>query len=209
MTRAVFFDVDGVLVHGYHANPSLARRWDENLLEDIGISPEQFSSEFIYGPFINDVLPGRRSIVDVLDEVLPALGFKGSSLTLLDYWMRNDSKVNAATFEVVKALARHDDVSLYMATNQDHARALWLWIQLGFGQVFKDMFYAARMGAVKPERAFFDRIMSSIGPQDTPPLFFDDSPKVVDAANAYGWEAVLFDTVDDCRYHPFIAERLD
>lgn len=208
MRRAVFFDVDGVLIHGYHANPALTRRWDENLLQDLGIDPERFSSEFIYGPFLGEVLSGHRAIVDVLDEVLPRLGFKGSSLTLLDYWMRNDSNVDVATFEIAKKLARHDDVSLYMATNQEHTRAMWIWLQLGFGQVFSDMFYAARMGVVKPDAAFFDRIMAAIGPQDAPPLFFDDSPRVVDAANAYGWEAVLFETDEDCRSHPFVAGRL-
>lgn len=208
MTRAIFFDVDGVLIHGYHAKPELSRRWDENLLRDLGIEPERFSSEFIYGPFLQDVLPGNRSIVDVLDEVLPSLGFKGSSLTLLDYWMRNDSVVDVATVEISKQLSRRGDLRLYLATNQEHVRAAWIWIQLGFGQFFTDMFYAARMGAVKPSNDFFDGIMTEIGPQEVPPLLFDDSPKVVEAARAYGWEAVLFETVEDCRKHPFISERL-
>ena len=35
MTRALVFDVDGVLVHGYHARPERQRRWDENLLADL------------------------------------------------------------------------------------------------------------------------------------------------------------------------------
>jgi putative hydrolase of the HAD superfamily len=208
MSRAIFFDVDGVLIHGYHANPALTRRWDENLLEDLGIDPKRFSSEFIYGPFLKEVLPGHRSLIEVLDEVLPNLGYKGSALTLLDYWMRKDSNVDAATFEIARKLSRHADVSLYMATNQEHTRAMWIWLQLGFGQVFDDMFYAARMGVVKPETAFFDRIMAVIGPQETPPLLFDDSPKVIDAASAYGWEAVLFETAEDCRGHSFIAELL-
>lgn len=208
MSRAIFFDVDGVLIHGYHANPALRRRWDENLLEDLGIESERFASEFIFGPFLKEVLPGKRSIINVLDEVLPSLGYSGSSLTLLDYWLKNDSKIDVATFEIARKLAHHDDLHLYMATNQEHMRAMWIWQELGFGQVFTDMFYAARMGVVKPDTAFFDRIMARIGPQVTPPLFFDDSPKVVDAANAYGWEAILFETVEDCRAHPFIAERL-
>ncbi|MDF2983165.1 MAG: hypothetical protein K0Q69_2937, partial [Devosia sp.] len=29
--RTVLFDVDGVLVHGYHARPEKQIRWDENL----------------------------------------------------------------------------------------------------------------------------------------------------------------------------------
>ena len=42
MTRALVFDVDGVLVHGYHAKPERTRRWDENLLADLGVDPDQF-----------------------------------------------------------------------------------------------------------------------------------------------------------------------
>ncbi|WP_404403270.1 HAD-IA family hydrolase [Pelagibacterium halotolerans] len=208
MARAVFFDVDGVLVHGYHAKPELQQRWDENLLEDLGIRPEDFKTEFIYGTFINEVLPGKLSLVAALDDVLPRLGYKGSSLTLVDYWLRHDSNIDVAMFETVKKLARQPGVDLYMATNQDHLRAFYIWQELGYGDLFKDMFYASRMGVSKPDAAFFDRVMERIGPQDTPPLFFDDSPKVIEAANAYGWEAVLYETHKDCIGHPFITERL-
>ena len=47
MTRAIVFDVDGVLVHGYHARPDLRDRWDEALL-GIGINPDRFQREFIF-----------------------------------------------------------------------------------------------------------------------------------------------------------------
>ena len=33
---AVLFDVDGVLVHGYHAKPEFRKCWDENLERDFG-----------------------------------------------------------------------------------------------------------------------------------------------------------------------------
>ena len=35
--RAVLFDVDGVLVHGYHARAERQRRWDEHMQADLGI----------------------------------------------------------------------------------------------------------------------------------------------------------------------------
>jgi putative hydrolase of the HAD superfamily len=55
---------------------------------------------------------------------------------------------------------------------------------------------------------FFDFVEQHIGPQTEAPLFFDDTPKVIDGARLHGWEAVLFNTVDDCIAHPWIAERL-
>jgi putative hydrolase of the HAD superfamily len=58
VTRAVIFDVDGVLVHGYHARPERTRRWDENLLADLGVDPDRFREEFIFDIFITRVVTG-------------------------------------------------------------------------------------------------------------------------------------------------------
>jgi putative hydrolase of the HAD superfamily len=208
LERAVFLDVDGVLVHGYHARPELQRRWDENLLEDLGIDPDRFRDEFIFDIFVRKVLVGQLPLVEALDRVLPGMGYKGSSLTLLTYWLSRDSNVNTPLIETIKTLRRSLASPFYIATNQDHARAQWLWQGLGFSEWFDDMFYAARLGVVKPEPAFFAAIEARVGPFTEPPLFFDDSPKVVEAANAFGWEAVQFDTTDDFVGHPFIAARL-
>jgi putative hydrolase of the HAD superfamily len=71
------------------------------------------------------------------------------------------------------------------------------------------MFYAARLGAMKPDRAFFEAVAERLGPQDKKPLFFDDSAAVVDAANAFGWEGVLFEDVGDCRDHEWVASHLE
>ena len=57
---------------------------------------------------------------------------------------------------------------------------------------------SARLGVLEPLRDFFERIARVIGPQNEPPLFFDDSEEVVRAAVAYGWEGVLFESVESC-----------
>jgi putative hydrolase of the HAD superfamily len=49
--RALFFDVDGVVVHGFHTRPERRRRWDETLFQDLGIAPSAFTDHFIRGPF--------------------------------------------------------------------------------------------------------------------------------------------------------------
>lgn len=208
MSRAILFDVDGVLVHGYHANPEKSVRWDENLLDDLGIDPERFSKEFIFGIFIDEVLVGKKPLLTALEEVLPGLGFHRSPMILLDYWLRHDSNIDNDLIEVIARLASADGATLYIATNQDHARAQWLWQTLEMSRHFLDIFYAARLGARKPDPAFFEAIMQRIGPQAEPPLFFDDSPEVVAGANTFGWEAVVYNRLEDVTGHPAISPLL-
>lgn len=208
MTRAVFFDVDGVLVHGYHARPELTRRWNENLLTDLGVDPDRFTNEFIFDIFIKKVVVGEMAIIDALERRLPGLGYRGSPMAFLHYWLSHDSVLNTELIEVVRKLKARDDLRLFIATNQDHTRAQWLWHTLGLGELFEDIFYSARAGIRKPEKGFFEFIDHRIGPQSEPPLFFDDTPKVIDGARKHGWEAVLFNTTADCTSHPWIAERL-
>jgi len=208
MSRAVFLDVDGVLVHGYHAHPELSRHWNETLLADLGVDPDRFNTEFIYDIFIKKVIIGEMALIDALERRLPSMGYKGSPMAFAHYWLTHDAALNHPLLALVKQLKQRPDLKLYIATNQEHMRALWLWQQLGMSKLFEDIFYSARIGALKPATAYFDFIMARIGPQAEPPLFFDDTPKVIAGARAYGWEAVQFDTITDFTTHPWIAERL-
>ena len=207
MTRAVFFDVDGVLVHGYHARPEKQLRWDENLLADLGVDPERFRGEFIYDIFIKKVIIGRMSLLAALERTLPALGYRGSAMAFATYWLSHDSTVNQPLLDVARQL-KQSGARLYVATNQDHMRAQWLWLNLGFSALFEDIFYSARLGVLKPKPAYFEAIARRIGPQSEPPLFFDDREDVVAGARRAGWEAVQYDELTDCTEHPWIAEQL-
>lgn len=208
MTRALFFDIDGVLVHGYHHNPERTRRWDATLLDDLGVEPTRFTQEFIFDIFVKKVVNGQMSVIEALERHLPALGYKGSPMVFLDYWLNKDSVLNSELLEAIKRLKARSDIRLYIATNQEHVRASWLWSRCGLSDIFDDMFHSARVGMRKPEPAYFDFIHRRIGPQQQPPLFFDDTPKVVDGARTQGWEAVLFDTNADFFTHPWISEHL-
>jgi putative hydrolase of the HAD superfamily len=61
---------------------------------------------------------------------------------------------------------------------------------------------------MKPDRAFFEAAAKRMGPQDEPPLMFDDSEEVVAAARAFGWDAASYDGLEDFTTHPWVAERL-
>lgn len=206
--RSVLFDVDGVLVHGYTGQTERRRRWDEHLLADLGIDPAAFRDLFIKQAFEKEVLTGRKALLSALEEVLPQLGFRGSPFVVASYWLDRDSHLNRQLLDVVRRLRRTGRARLYVATNQEHLRAFHLWNRHGFENLFDDMFHAARFGALKPARAFFERAAEILGPQDEPPLFFDDSEAVVRAANAFGWEGILYRGVTDCTAHPWISKIL-
>ena len=207
MTRAVLFDVDGVLVHGYHAKPEKQVRWDRTMQTDLGVDPVRFKAEFIDDIFIKKVIVGQMSLLEALDRTLPRLGYRGPSMAFAGYWLSHDSNVNQPLLDIVARL-KAAGTPLYVATNQEHMRAQWLWQQLKFGELFDDMFHSARIGHMKPARPYFDWIDNRLGRRDTPPLFFDDREDVVKGANAHGWEAVLYDEIDDVLNHPWIADRL-
>ena len=105
-SRALFFDVDGVVVHGFHARPERRRRWDETLSQDLGIEPDRFVEHFIRGPFEREVLLGHRSLLSALEEVLPKIGYDGSPMTLIDYWLRRDSQLNFQLLDLIARLRR-------------------------------------------------------------------------------------------------------
>lgn len=208
MTRIVLFDVDGVLVNGYHARPEKHVRWNENLLADLGVDPERFNREFIYDLFVKKVVVGQMSLLEALERTLPGLGYRGPAMAFVGYWLSHDSNVNEPVLDVVRRLRDAGGSRLFLATNQEHMRAQWLWQTLKFGEVFEDMFHSARVGYAKPSKPYFDWVNSRLGRQDEKPLFFDDREDIVKAAQAAGWEAVLFNDITDATGHPWIAERL-
>ncbi|AKR56148.1 haloacid dehalogenase [Youhaiella tibetensis] len=207
MTRAVLFDVDGVLVHSrFHPDEGARRFWDSHLLEDMGVDPVRFQG--LFGASFDQVVIGKRSLVALLDAFLPSVGYKGSTMDFIGYWLARDANLNFQLLDLVKRLRATGKVRVYMATNQEHLRASYLWNELKLSHLFDDMFYAARLGAMKPDREFYLRTEDFLGPQDEPPLLFDDSDRVIASANSHGWEAVLFNHVDDCANHPWIANIL-
>lgn len=209
MSRTVLFDVDGVLIHGWHEREDRRRRWDEHLKADLGIDPDAFIDHFIRERFIGGVITGKASLVDELERWLPTVGYTGSPMSFVSYWLHRDSQLNQPLLAAIRRLRTAPGIGrLYIATNQEHLRAFHLWSALGLQHVFDDIFYGARLKATKPDRAFFEAITSRIGPQDETPLMFDDSVAVVDAARAYGWDAVLYADLEDFTQHPWVAEKL-
>lgn len=207
--RPVFFDVDGVLIHGYHARPELRKCWDENMEEDFGISRARFTQEFIFTTFCDKVLTGKQDLDSALTRALPGLGYTGDPKAFIRYWLENDSHVNADLVEKIKILKSSGKVRLFIATNQEHNRARHLMETLGFSRYFERIFYSADIGHLKPKTEYFDYISRNIADTKDPPVFFDDTPEVICAAKQYGWEAYEYKNTDSLRESPFVRDVLE
>lgn len=208
MTQIILFDVDGVLIHGYHAREELRHCWDENLETDLGINRQAFKDGFIFKDFIDHVLIGKMDLYDALEKFLPTIGYHDDPQVVIDYWLKNDSNINDDLIDKIKVLKSSPDVTLYVATNQEHTRAKYLMETLGFGEHFVDIFHSAKIGHIKPALEYFKRVHELLGNPETPPIFFDDTPAVVKGANDFGWKAYEFLSVDDLYKEDCVASLL-
>lgn len=153
----VFFDVDGVLIDGWHEKPERRHPWDTTLAEDLGIDVAMFR-KLVFGDGVSFTAPlhacakGERDLKHLLAEILPQTGYAGPVDTMVKYWFDKDAKLNPIVFGAVKRLALRSDVSLYLATGQEHHRAAYLWNDLNLKAVFKDIFYSAKLGYLKTTR---------------------------------------------------------
>lgn len=211
MTRPVhiFFDVDGVLVEGYHHNPARRRWWHESIQADLGIDPALLQEKFFAVHFA-DVVTGRRSLADALEACRHDLGYEGDVHDIIAYWLEKDSKLNEDVMENVRALAALPHTRLYIATNQEENRADHLFRKLGLDAHFRDIFYSGKIGVTKRSPAFFHAVNTALGldPARDAILFFDDTPECIESAAQAGWKGTVFDTVVDLEGHPEIQRLL-
>ena len=209
----LFFDVDGVLIDGWHVNAALRKPWNDSLEADLGVAVKDFEDVFFVVPegeqisVMDSCVMGKRDLKEALQTVLPTLGYQGSVDDFVSYWFEKDSNINQDVFDVVAQLKAIPEVELFVATGQEHYRASYLWDQLAFSNHFKKIFYSANIGYLKSSTKFFEVINTEleIPERGEPPLFFDDSEAVIAASIEAGWEGVVFNSIDDLRQHPRIS----
>lgn len=209
----IFFDVDGVLIDGWHANPELRKPWDMTIEEDLGVDRDAFERLFFGASGDRSqsrmvaCVTGQIDLKAALAEVLPEVGYAGSVSAFMQYWFEKDSNLNASVLELVSKLRQTGNMELYLATGQEHHRARYLWNELGFSRLFDGMFYSAKIGHPKKDIRFFEAINTALGISgDERPLFFDDQPEIVALAAQAGWDGTAYSCERDIRRHPRLRE---
>ena len=120
--------------------------------------------------------------------------------------MKKDSKVNTGLLGYIERLS---DISLYIATNQEHVRAHYLMKQVGFGKYFQGIFHSARVGYTKPDSRYYKKVETLLKSQAKQQIILlDDNQDVIDAAFDADWEGHLFNIPEDIFKSETVASLL-
>lgn len=178
-------DVDGVVVRGRPADglPPLTY-----LERDLGLPAALLQREF-FAPHWSEIVTGKEALMPRLESVLARIAPQLSAETLRAYWFENDSRIDHAFLEALGAW-RAGGIAIYLATNQEHMRAKYLMEERGLAAHVDGILYSAALGHRKPSPEFYHLANEHAGVAAADIVFIDDIRENVEAARAFGWNAV-------------------
>ena len=194
--ECIVFDADGVVIHPW--------RFRHYLKENHNIVPSM-TRGFFDGIF-NECLVGKASLKSVLPSYLRVWDWPGSVEDFIEVWLEVE---NAPDKRLVSKIAdlKNDGYLCCLATSQETNRANFIANQMGFNEIFDELFFSCHIGYQKPQHEFYEFIQSALhisGPQI---LFWDDTEKNVVAAHEMGWNAETYKGFAD--FEARMAELLD
>ena len=178
-------DVDGVLVGG---RPADGAHLFTDLERDLGISLPVLQREF-FVPRWPDIVTGRKPLLPELTEVLARIAPSVTAEVLLEYWLRNDARIDHGLLDAIAVLRVGGD-RVFLATNQEHHRARYLMEEMGLAAHVDGIFYSAALGYRKPDTGFFEQARALAEPPGGELMLIDDTEANVLAARRCGWRAV-------------------
>jgi putative hydrolase of the HAD superfamily len=98
----------------------------------------------------------------------------------------------AAVLELADAL-RRIGIRVGLATNQQPERATFMTHTLGYQRRFDDLFFSCELGYAKPDGAYFAAVLERLKQPGREVLFLDDTPGNVEAAQAEGLHARVYE----------------
>jgi len=138
-------------------------------------------------PALRGEVPFREALAQLLIE-WPDVA--ASVEDLLELWEQVDRDDDAIA--LVREVAA-TGVTCVLATNQQDHRKAYLRRRFGYDDVFTRSFYSCDLGARKPERAYFERVLEALDLPAERVGFVDDVEANVEAARELGIRAVHHD----------------
>lgn len=183
----VIWDFDGVINRNYDDKGFL---WFRNVEAELGITQDSIKQALFTGRWA-PVLTNKIHVYDLLAEVLPTLGFKGTPAAFFDYWMERDF---ALDHEILGLMRRIKSLGKKQAigTNNEPLRTALIWEKHGMREIADHMFSSGLLGVAKPTAEYFEHIRKALDVSPERILFIEDTPKNIDAARAAGWRAIAY-----------------
>lgn len=182
MTKAILFDLDGVIIK----DPIFSTVY----AAEFGITPEDmfpfFTKEF------QKCLIGQADLKTILQPHLKNWKWTKSVDELIEYWMTHHAEIDQAVLQKVSEL-RASGIPCYLVTNQEKNRAKYIWNDLGMHTVFTGKFISCELGLKKPQSEYYWHILKELQISDpSEALLIDDSKNFINGAAAIGINTIHF-----------------
>ena len=188
LIQCVAFDLDGVLIP---SGPSF-----DYFKTTHNITPADFG-EFFQGSY-ELAMSGRSDLFEILPATLQKWKWAGTTEEFARIWFDSCADADPAALQLVKTL-RDRGVACYLATNQDNRRAAYLDSLPCLAGLFERRFYSCHLGAMKPNKEYFEAITHQAALPPESILFVDDKISNVEGARRCGWSAEVCTGAADLR----------
>lgn len=181
---AILFDADGVM-------QSTDEKWFYAMTALIGTADEEQVAGFFDDIMAAELpsLAGQAPFAGPLGEVLARWKITTPAAEVLQMW--HHVNVDAGVVAAVQEL-RAGGVRCALATNQHPERAAYMRENLGYDEMFDDLFYSSDLGVAKPDPAYFTEATRRLGTEPGRTLLLDDNADNVAGAKKAGLVAELF-----------------
>ena len=180
--QAVLFDADGVI-----QRPSAQRRQAWQSVLGPGRSVDEFFSAVLRAE--RPAWLGASDFVASFSQLLLEWNCVGTLDDALAAWTMIEPDFDM--LQVIAALRRRN-VGCHLATNQEPIRAAYMSERLGYRELFDREFSSCRLGAAKPDAAYFRSLLARLELPPEAALFLDDNEANVVSARAVGLHAEQF-----------------
>ncbi len=133
-------------------------------------------------------ITGHVDLTAALAAFLAERGITSTPDDLFDVW-RSTSPLPGVLDLVDRVRAA--GVRVFLATNQQPVRGLFIQENLGYARHFDGAFYSFEMGMAKPDPAFYTHICQMLEIEPSRAFFVDDLPPNVEGARQAGLRAGL------------------
>lgn len=182
MIKAIVFDADGVVIKA-------PKMFSQILAETRGVTTEQ-TLVFFKGIF-QECLIGKA---DLKVELLPFLqkwGIEDKPEAFITQWFVAENHLVQEIIDLIFEL-RNKSIKCYLATNNEYNRTQFMRNEMGFNNIFDEVYSSADLNAKKPEREFFTILLKKIKLEPGEVLFIDDAYENIAVAEKMGIRSHLY-----------------
>lgn len=167
-------------------------------IKNFGLSDDAMSPFF--KEVFQDCLVNKIDLKKAVEPYLKGWKWTGTVDEFLRFWFESEHHINKKMIDLIKTL-RNKNIKCFLATNQEKYRTEYVKNEMGFKNIFDNIFSSAEIGYKKPEREFYEFIFNQINQTEDITkkeiFYIDDSQDAVDAANTFGIKASLYTNFDD------------